>query len=170
MRFARSPGPLHDWSTFAWLSVACSGVLAAAVMPRGPVTSAGVMALLIGAALVGVPAGRLTRCRCTPVAAPALHIAMWELARATVFRSDGLTFGRPRFDVSLGIALFLAVHIMYSGDHRSADAGRCARRPGMGPQATVVRRCCNRGPVGSDRGGCVRGLAIPGGAGPRRGG
>jgi hypothetical protein len=38
---------------------------------------------------------------------------VWELSQATVFRLEGPTFGRPRFDVTMGVLLFLAVHVMY---------------------------------------------------------
>jgi proline iminopeptidase len=42
-----------------------------------------------------------------------LQVAVWEIARATAFGRDGLTFGRPRFDVTMGVLLFVAVHVMY---------------------------------------------------------
>jgi len=97
----------------AWLVVALSGVVSAAVVPRGPVTGTQVIVLLTGATLVGALVGWCVRSRWAILAAPALHVAMWELARATVFRLDGPTFGRPRFDVALGVFLFVAVHLMY---------------------------------------------------------
>ncbi|MEU4424796.1 alpha/beta hydrolase [Actinoplanes sp. NPDC024001] len=100
-------------AVLAGLVVAASGVLAAALMPRGPVTGTEVLALLIGAALVGVLAGRLTRSRWMIIGAPALHLATWELARATIFELEGPSFDQPRFDVPLAVALFLTVHLMY---------------------------------------------------------
>jgi pimeloyl-ACP methyl ester carboxylesterase len=90
-----------------------SGAVSAGVMPRGPVTGAQVLMAIFGATLVGVLAGWCVRTRWAILAAPALHLAVWEIARATVFRLDGPTFGRPRFDVSLGVLLFIAVHVMY---------------------------------------------------------
>ena len=97
----------------AWSVVALSGVAAGMLVPRGPVTGTEVLALLIGAALVGGLAGYLIRSRWVLLAAPLLHVVMWELTRATVFRSDGPSFQRPRFDVSLGIALFVTVHLTF---------------------------------------------------------
>ncbi len=97
----------------AWLVVALSGVVSAVVIPRGPVTGTHVVVLITAATFVGGLAGWGIRSRWAIVAAPALHLAMWELARATVFRLDGLTFGRPRFDVTMGVLVFVAVHVMY---------------------------------------------------------
>jgi pimeloyl-ACP methyl ester carboxylesterase len=97
----------------AWLVVVLSGVVSAAVVPRGPVTGTQVLTLVFTATLVGALAGWSARSRWAILAAPALHVAVWELARATVFRLDGPTFGRPRFDVSMGVLLFVAVHVMY---------------------------------------------------------
>jgi pimeloyl-ACP methyl ester carboxylesterase len=96
-----------------WLVVVLSGVVSAAVIPRGPVTGAQVVLLLTGTVLVGGLAGRFVRSRWLVLAAPVLHVAGWEIARATVFRLDGPTFGPPRFDVTLGVLLFVAVHVMY---------------------------------------------------------
>ncbi|MFC7530092.1 alpha/beta fold hydrolase [Actinoplanes sp. GCM10030250] len=107
-RHSAAPG------AWAWLVVASSGVVAAALVPRGPVTGGAVIALLVGAAIVGAVSGLLIRTRWVLIAAPALHIALWELSRATIFRLDGAAFGRPRFDVPLGVALFLTVHLMYA--------------------------------------------------------
>ncbi|MEU4421674.1 alpha/beta hydrolase [Actinoplanes sp. NPDC024001] len=107
-----APGP-RTRSAIAWSLVVCSGVATAALMPRGPVTGTAVPALIIGAALTGVLTGRLIRSRWALIAAPLLHVAVWELARATVFRAEGLTFERPHLDVSLGVAVFLAVHVAY---------------------------------------------------------
>jgi pimeloyl-ACP methyl ester carboxylesterase len=93
--------------------VLLSGVVSAAAIPRGPVTGTQVLALIVAATLVGALAGWRVRTRWAILAAPVLHVAVWEVARATVFRLDGLTFGRPRFDVSMGVLLFVAVHVMY---------------------------------------------------------
>ncbi|MCA2219292.1 alpha/beta fold hydrolase [Jidongwangia harbinensis] len=97
----------------AWLVVALSGVFSAAVTPRGPVTGTQVVVLITATTLVGGLLGWCVRSRWAIVAAPALHVAGWELARATVFRLDGPTFDRPRFDVTMGVILFVAVHVMY---------------------------------------------------------
>ncbi|GAA3343002.1 hypothetical protein GCM10020358_40050 [Amorphoplanes nipponensis] len=98
----------------AWLLVALSAVVSAALMPRAPVTGTQVIAVLVGATVVGGLTGWSVRSRWAVVAAPALHLAVWELARATVFRLDGPSFGPPRFDVALGVLLFVAVHVMYA--------------------------------------------------------
>jgi proline iminopeptidase len=82
-------------------------VVSAAVAPRRPVTGTQVAVLITAATLAGGLAGWSVRSRWAILAAPALHVAMWELARATVFRLDGPTFGRPRFDVTLGVLVFV---------------------------------------------------------------
>lgn len=93
--------------------VALSGVVSAAVAPRGPVTGTQVIVLIISTTLVGGLVGWCVRARWAVIAAPALHVVMWEIARATVFRLDGPTFARPRFDVTMGVLLVIAVHLMY---------------------------------------------------------
>jgi hypothetical protein len=97
----------------AWLVVVLSAVVSAAALPRGPVTGTQVVALITAATLAGGLTGWAVHSRWAIVAAPALHLALWELARATVFARDGLTFSRPRFDLTMGVVVFLAVHVMY---------------------------------------------------------
>jgi pimeloyl-ACP methyl ester carboxylesterase len=87
--------------------------MSAAVVPRGPVTGAQVIVLIAVATVVGALAGWCIRTRWAVLAAPALHVAVWEIARATMFRLDGPTFGRPRVDVTISVLLILAVHGMY---------------------------------------------------------
>src|SRR3712207_3545854 len=72
----------------AWAVVALSGLLSAAVIPRGPVTGVQVIALMTTAALAGGLTGWCVRSRRAVVGAPVLHVAVWEIARATVFRLD----------------------------------------------------------------------------------
>jgi proline iminopeptidase len=109
---ARPRNPLA--TAAGWSVAALSGIVAAAAMPRGPATTAELLGLLAGAALAGGLTGTLVRTRWAVPGAPLLHLAAWELARATVFRLDGPTFDRPRFDVSMGVLLFVAVHVMYA--------------------------------------------------------
>jgi pimeloyl-ACP methyl ester carboxylesterase len=118
--------------------VAGSGLAAAALVPRGPVTGTAVLVLVIGTALVGGLAGWLVRSRWIVLAAPLLHVAIWELGRATVFGSQGATFDGPRFDVQLGVLLFVAVHVMYvlvtavpMGFGALAGRALARRRPGL---------------------------------------
>src|SRR5829696_9181186 len=80
----------------AWLVVALSGVVSAAVIPRGPVTGAQVIVLISAATAVGALTGWCVRSRWAILAAPVLHVVAWEITRATVFRLDGPTFGWPR--------------------------------------------------------------------------
>jgi pimeloyl-ACP methyl ester carboxylesterase len=79
----------------------------------GPATGTQVGLLMAGTLLVGGFAGWAMRSRWAILLAPALHLAAFELARETVFRVPGGSLGRPRFDVTLGVVLFLAVHVMY---------------------------------------------------------
>ncbi|WP_127508013.1 alpha/beta fold hydrolase [Actinoplanes solisilvae] len=97
----------------AWL-VASSGVVSAALAPRGPVTGSQVIMLITASTLLGGLTGFVVRSRWAIVTVPVLHLAMWELARATAFGLDGPTFGRPRFDVAMGVVVFIAVHVMYA--------------------------------------------------------
>lgn len=97
-----------------WVTAALSGVLAAAAIPRGPATGTEVVLLVAGVALAGVLCGALIHSRWSVVAVPVLHVLGWEVARATVFRLEGPTFGAPRFDVQLGVLLFVAVHVLYA--------------------------------------------------------
>ncbi|MEV4701798.1 hypothetical protein [Actinoplanes sp. NPDC049316] len=64
--------------------------------------------------LVGALAGRLVPSRWIVPAAPVLHLAAWELGRATVFRMAGPSFGRPSFGTAMGVLLFVAVHVLYA--------------------------------------------------------
>jgi pimeloyl-ACP methyl ester carboxylesterase len=99
----------------AVLAVAAfSGVTAAGLYPRGPVTGTQVALSMSSALLIGGAAGWLLRSRWALLIAPALHLAGFEIARATVFRLDGPSFGRPRFDVTMGVLLFFATHVMYA--------------------------------------------------------
>jgi pimeloyl-ACP methyl ester carboxylesterase len=97
----------------ALTAAALSGVVAAAAIPRGPTTGAEVALLMLAALVVGVFAGSAGS-RWAVLLAPALHLAGYELARASLFRRDGPTFGGPRFDVTMGVLLFLATHVMYA--------------------------------------------------------
>ena len=90
----RTPDPIRAatpgrWrTTTACFLAALSGVVAAAVLPRGPVTGRDVAGLIAGTFLVGLLTGRLVAYRSFAVVAPLLHLIGWELARATLFRLD----------------------------------------------------------------------------------
>jgi len=103
------------WRTaLGWVLVAFSGVVAAAALPRGPVTGRQLAGLVVALFLVGAVVGWLLPRRSVALIAPLVHLAGWELARATVFRLDGPTFDRPSFGTSMGIMLFVAVHLLYA--------------------------------------------------------
>jgi len=98
----------------ALAAAALSGLLAAALIPRGPTGGVEAVMLMGAALLTGVAAGVALRTRWAALLAPALHLAAFEAARASVFHVAGQTSGRPRFDTSLGMAMFVAGHVMYA--------------------------------------------------------
>src|SRR5690349_17001005 len=89
----------------ALAAAALSGLLAAALIPRGPTSGLQAVALMVATLLTGVLAGVALRTRWAALLAPALHLAAFEAARASVFHVAGQTSGRPRFDTSLGMAM-----------------------------------------------------------------
>jgi proline iminopeptidase len=91
-----------------------SGLMAAALLPRGPTTGTEVAVLMTGTFSVGVIAGLVLRSRWAAVLGPVLHLAVFEFARFTVFEVAGPTLDRPRFDVTMGVLVFLAAHVMYA--------------------------------------------------------
>src|SRR3954452_15121362 len=91
-----------------------SGLSAAALFSPRPATGAEVIALMAGTLAVGVLAGVVSQSRWAGVLGPVLHLATYELARVTIFDVPGPTLDRPRFDVTMGVLLFLAVHVMYA--------------------------------------------------------
>lgn len=91
-----------------------SGLLAAALAPRGPTSGVAAVALMAATLVTGALAGVTLRTRWAAVLAPALHLAAFEVARATLFHVPGQTFGRPRFGTSLGVVVFLTSHVMYA--------------------------------------------------------
>lgn len=131
-------------------AAAVSGIVVAASIPRGPTTGTEVATLMAGTLVLGYLVGAAVGTRWAALAAPALHLAGFELARATVFRVDGPTLGRPRFDVTMGVLVFLASHVMYAvvaalpmavGALLGAAAVRRGRpRSRLGRVGLVVRR------------------------------
>jgi pimeloyl-ACP methyl ester carboxylesterase len=95
-------------------AAACSGVLAAALIPRGPTTGTEVVVLTAGLLMLGGLVGAVIGARWAALAGPAAHLAGYELARSTALRVDGPTLGRPRFDVTMGVLVFFATHVMYA--------------------------------------------------------
>ncbi len=92
---------------------ALSGVLAAALMPRGPATRAQTLALLAGLLLVGAGVGVLLRSRWAVLLAPAGHLVGFEVARATLFDIEGVLFGPVQLGTSAGVLLFVIGHVFY---------------------------------------------------------
>src|SRR5690606_20137183 len=90
-----------------------SGVIAAAAFPRGPATGTEVAMLMVGCLLVGTVAGWAMRSRWATIVAPALHLAAFETLRFTIFDRPGATLDPPSFDATMGVLLFLVVHVMY---------------------------------------------------------
>lgn len=148
------PAAIDGWSPVALAGVALagvalSGVVAAAVLPRGPVTGRDLAGLLAVLLLVGATAGRLVPSRWLVAAAPLVHLAGWEAARATVFRLDGPSFGAPDLTVTMGVLLFVAVHVMYAlvtglALTSGVLVGRAWARRGIRP---AVLRCAVAGAV-----------------------
>lgn len=128
------------------VAAAGSGAVAAALLPRGPVTGAQVAWLMAGMFVVGLACGWVTASRWAAVVGPALHLAVYELGRETVFRRPGPSFDRPRFDVTMGVLLFLVVHVLYAfvalGPMVLGTVGGAAvaRRGTTGPARTVRHR------------------------------
>jgi proline iminopeptidase len=91
-----------------------SGVLAAGVMPRGPVTRPQALWLMAGVLLVGAAAGVVMRSRWAVLVAPVGHLAGFELARATVFDVEGVLFGPVHLDTTAGSTLFVVSHLFYA--------------------------------------------------------
>jgi hypothetical protein len=101
--------------TLAVLALAAlSGLIAAAAIPRGPTSGVAAAVLMTATLLAGFLAGLVLRSRWAALVAPALHLAAFEIGRATAFHVAGETFGPPDFTTSLGTAMFLAGHVMYS--------------------------------------------------------
>lgn len=95
-------------------TAALSGVLAAALLPRGPTTPVEALALLTVLLLAGAATGLLLRSRWAVLLAPALHLAGFELARATVVHVQGVAFGPVRLGTTAGVFLFVVGHGFYA--------------------------------------------------------
>jgi pimeloyl-ACP methyl ester carboxylesterase len=97
----------------ALVLAALSGLIAAALIPRGPTSGAAAVTLMTATLLTGALTALVLGSRWAMLVGPALHLAGFEIGRATVFDVAGETFGRPDFSTSLGVAMFLAGHVMY---------------------------------------------------------
>ena len=94
----------------AWLSAGigtAAGLLTAAAMPRGPITTSQALWLLAHGLLVGTLAGLALRSRWAMLLAPAANLLAFELGRRG---TDGPTVDGLHFDTTFGIlAIILAV-------------------------------------------------------------
>jgi pimeloyl-ACP methyl ester carboxylesterase len=88
-------------------AVAVTGAAAAAmafVMPRGPITGDQVIVAMVGCAGVGTAAGIVLRSRWAMLLAPAVYVAVFELAR---LNTVGPSVDRPRLDLSIGFIVLV---------------------------------------------------------------
>jgi proline iminopeptidase len=113
-RWARWWGDRRITLPTAAALAAASGVLAAALLPRGPTTRPEALALLTGVLLVGVAAGLLLRSRWSLLLAPVAHLAGFEVARATVLYVPGVVFGPIQLDTTAGITIAVIGHGLYA--------------------------------------------------------
>jgi pimeloyl-ACP methyl ester carboxylesterase len=91
-------------ATVSYLVAGLSALAMAAAMPRGPVTGADVVVAMLGCAATGLVAGLVMRSRWAILAAPAAFVVVFELARINVI---GPSVDRPRFDLTLGVIVFI---------------------------------------------------------------
>ena len=92
----------RPWLRFA-LAIgvaAASGLLTAFMMPRGPVTTAQALTVLLTGLAVGVIAGLVMKSRWALLVAPVAYILAFELGR---WDAVGPTVDLPRFDSAYGI-------------------------------------------------------------------
>jgi proline iminopeptidase len=155
-----------------------SGLLAALVMPRGPVTAAQALALMATGLVVGIVAGFVCRSRWAMVLAPIAHIAVFEIGRLD---ADGPTVDGLRFDSTFGILAFLLgrgfyalvglLPMMLGVTYGAALARRSSSDPTR-PRARRFGRSLRRASGGLTTAGVI-GLAVliawPAGTPPVRG-
>jgi proline iminopeptidase len=136
----------HAWARVAGATgiAALSGLLVGFLIPRGPVTSAEALALMVIGLLVGIGAGFVMRSRWAMLLAPLVHVAAFELVRLgeigpTVDRIEfGSTFGILAFIVGRGVYGMLGLFPMMLG---VAYGSALARWLASGDRyARVVRR------------------------------
>jgi len=91
-------------TAFAFAVGAVTGVAAGLAMPRGPVTTAQALALLLGCLAAGGFAGAAARSRWAVLLVPAVHLLAFEAVR---YGASGPTVDLPRFDTAFGVLAFL---------------------------------------------------------------
>ncbi len=101
--------PVRSGWILAVVTGLASGWLAGVLLPRGPVTEAGAIALLAGAAAAGAVAGLAARSRWALLVVPLVHLAASEAAR---WGQPGPTAGPVRLDTSLGWLAFLLGRVL----------------------------------------------------------
>lgn len=88
-----------------------SGLLAAAVMPRGPVTTAQALVFMGAAVAVGAASGYLIRARWALLSVPLAHLLAFELGR---WGAAGPTVDLPRLDSVFGVLALLLGRGVYT--------------------------------------------------------
>jgi proline iminopeptidase len=132
------------------------GLVAAAALPRGPVTRPGLLAAVALAAVLGWIAGFVSRSRWAILGAPLVFALCYELGRADVV---GPSVDRPNLDTSIGVLVlvlgrgFAAVTQLLPLALGAAYGAGVARRrvpePGRaGTRKRVVLRWIRRGVAG----------------------
>jgi proline iminopeptidase len=110
---AHNPNQLRDlvsqarpWQRFAVATTlaALTGLCIALAMPRGPVTSAQALVLLVVGVLVGFAAGLILRSRWAMLLAPVAQIVVFELAR---LGASGPTVDGISIDRTFGLLAFI---------------------------------------------------------------
>ncbi len=122
-RNIRAPRTVSGWRDalwrLPWLATALSMGMSMALadvshdfMPRGPVTAAQALLVIVTSIVLGLVAGYITRTRWVYVIVPIAYIAVYEVARIGI---AGASLGAIRIDSVYGVAAFIAgrgVHLL----------------------------------------------------------
>ncbi|MFZ1283014.1 MAG: alpha/beta fold hydrolase [Propionicimonas sp.] len=123
-----------------------SGLIAALLMPRGPVTAAQAIVLLILSLATGLAAGAVLRSRWAMLLAPVVHLAAFELGRlgASGPTVDGIhldsTYGVLGFIVGRGAYVLLIVPPMLLGVAWGNGLAATGNRTGIGRRHSLGHR------------------------------
>jgi hypothetical protein len=90
---------------------ALSGAVTATVMPRGPVTTEHALLLMVIGLATGLTVAFLMRSRWAMLAAPLLHVLVFELVRLD---ETGPTVDGPSFDTAYGVLALLLGRGVYA--------------------------------------------------------
>jgi pimeloyl-ACP methyl ester carboxylesterase len=118
---ARHPTRIRSWLTHEGTHVAVrlvavtvaalSGAVTATVMPRGPVTTEHALLLMVIGLATGLTVAFLMRSRWAMLAAPLLHVLVFELVRLD---ETGPTVDGPSFDTAYGVLALLLGRGVYA--------------------------------------------------------